>query len=132
VSDTGALGAPVGGVLVAQLGATTALWLDAGSFVVSAVLVTIAVPASGRRVPAETPRRYGALGGAALAGAVAFNAFGHRLPRRRTFVWAFAITPLVYLTLATLPSFPVALAALAVSGLVSGPINPLLNTVQSA
>jgi predicted MFS family arabinose efflux permease len=38
--------------------------------------------------------------------------------------------PVVYLTLGTLPSLPVALVALAVSGLAAGPINPLLNTVE--
>jgi MFS family permease len=38
--------------------------------------------------------------------------------------------PVVYLTLSTLPSLPVALAALVVSGIAAGPINPLLNTVQ--
>src|SRR5919106_1323612 len=38
------VGAPVGGVLVAELGATDALWLNSASFLVSAVLVAIAVP----------------------------------------------------------------------------------------
>jgi MFS family permease len=38
------LGAPLGGVLVAAFGATAALWLDAASFVVSAVLVIAFVP----------------------------------------------------------------------------------------
>jgi predicted MFS family arabinose efflux permease len=73
---------------------------------------------------------YGVFGGAALVGALAYGAFGHRLPRRLTFVCAFAVVPIVYLTMATLPSLPVALVALAVSGLAAGPINPLINTVQ--
>ena len=73
---------------------------------------------------------YGVFGGAALVGALAFSAFGHRLPRRLTFVCSFAIVPVVYLTLATMPSLPVVLVALAISGLAAGPINPLLNTVQ--
>lgn len=180
------VGAPIGGVLVAQLGATGALWLDAGSFLVSAALVTTAVPAVKRAIATDTPRRYlaelaeglrfiwaqrlfralvatilitnfldapfpvvmpvfaretfgsatdlgvmyGAAGGAALVGALAFSAFGHRLGRRLTFVCSFAIVPVTYLVLATLPSLPVALVALAVSGLAGGPINPLLNTVQ--
>jgi MFS family permease len=182
------VGAPVGGVLVAELGATTALWLDAASFVVSAAIVAGAVPRPVRPVETEEapPRRYvtelaegmrfiwgrrlfrafvvtilitnlldapftvvmpvfareafgsasdlglmyGVFGGAALAGALAYSAIGHRLPRRRTFVSCFAVVPFVYLTLATLPTLPVALAALTVSGLAAGPINPLLNTVQ--
>ena len=73
---------------------------------------------------------YGVFGGFALAGALAFSAFGHRLPRRLTFVCCFVIVPVVYLTMATLPSLPVVLAALAASGLAAGPINPLLATVQ--
>jgi predicted MFS family arabinose efflux permease len=73
---------------------------------------------------------YGIFGGFALAGALAFSVFGHRLPRRLTFVSCFAIVPILYLTMATLPSLPVALAALALSGLAAGPINPLLATVQ--
>jgi MFS family permease len=180
------VGAPIGGVLVAGLGATTALWLDAASFLVSASLVAGAVPRPVRTADAEPPRRYltelaegmrfiwgqrlfrafvvtilitnlldapftvvmpvfareafgsasdlglmyGVFGGAALVGALGYGAIGHRLPRRRTFVFCFAVVPFVYLTLATLPSLPVALAALTVSGLAAGPINPLLNTVQ--
>jgi MFS family permease len=180
------VGAPLGGILVAELGATTALWLDAGSFLVSAALVGGLVPAARRVAKSEAPRRYlselaeglrfiwrqrllrafvvtimitnlldapfpvvmpvfareafgsaadlglmyGAFGGAALVGALAYSAFGHRLPRRLTFVTCFAVVPIPYLILAMLPSLPVALAALAVSGLAAGPINPLLNTVQ--
>ena len=55
---------------------------------------------------------YGTLGGAALVGALVYSAVGHRLPRRRTFVCCFALFPLSYLTIATTPSLPVALAAL--------------------
>ncbi len=74
---------------------------------------------------------YGAFGGAALAGALVYSAIGHRLPRRRTFVGCFAVLPVTYLTLATMPSLPVALAALVVTGFVAGPINPLLFTVTA-
>ncbi len=38
------VGGPLGGALVAVLGPTTALWLDAGSFLVSAALVALFVP----------------------------------------------------------------------------------------
>jgi MFS family permease len=38
------VGAPIGGALVAVFGATTALWLDAASFLVSAALVILFVP----------------------------------------------------------------------------------------
>jgi MFS family permease len=52
------VGAPVGGLLVSELGATTALWLDAASFLVSAALVTSAVPAPRRELVEERPGRY--------------------------------------------------------------------------
>jgi MFS family permease len=52
------VGAPIGGLLVAQVGATTALWLDAASFLVSAALVTTAVPAVAKEFAADAPRRY--------------------------------------------------------------------------
>lgn len=39
--------------------------------------------------------------------------------------------PVVYLVLATLPPLPAALGALAILGVASGPLNPLLLTVSS-
>jgi MFS family permease len=181
------IGAPVGGVLVAAFGATTALWLDAASFLVSAALVGFFVPrpAAAAAGEEEAPGRFfkeltegmrfiwerrvlravvlmvllsnlleapfpvvmsvfareeygsasdlglmfGVFGGGALAGSLVYSAIGHRLPRRRTFLWCFAGIPIAYLALATLPPLPVALVALAVTGLVAGPINPLLFTV---
>jgi MFS family permease len=74
---------------------------------------------------------YGTLGAAALVGALLYSSIGHRLPRRRTFVCCFAVFPVTYLTIATQPSLPVALLALAIGGLASGPVNPLLFTVIS-
>src|SRR5262245_2994052 len=38
------LGAPLGGILVAAVGATAALWIDAASFLVSAALVLLLIP----------------------------------------------------------------------------------------
>jgi MFS family permease len=181
------VGGPLGGVLVAELGATTALWLNAASFVVSAAIVVGAVPRARREVDAEPPGRfiadlaegmrfiwghrlvraivvtvlltnfldapdpvvmpvfareaygsatdlgvmYGVLGGAGLVGSLAYSALGHRLPRRLTFVGCFAVVPLNYLVLSTLPPLPAALVALAVVGIAAGPLNPLLFTVAS-
>ena len=73
----------------------------------------------------------GVLGGTALAGALVYGAVGHRLPRRRTFLACFAVVPVGYLVLATMPPIPVALLALGVAGFAAGPINPLLFTVQT-
>jgi predicted MFS family arabinose efflux permease len=50
------VGAPIGGVLVAELGATTALWLDAASFLVSAALVATLVPGARRKTTEATER----------------------------------------------------------------------------
>jgi len=190
IQQSGVLvGGPLGGVLVATLGPTTALWLDAGSFLVSAGLVAFLVPRPRRRDEStEEPAKgryfaelaeglrfiwqqrviravvltvlvtnlldspfpvlmsvfarqeygsaadlgliYGAFGGAALAGSLAFSAVGHRLPRRRVFVTCFATFPVMYLTLATLPSLWVAILGAALVGFAAGPINPLLATIQ--
>jgi predicted MFS family arabinose efflux permease len=176
------IGAPLGGVLVAGLGATNALWLDSATFLVSAAIVTFFVPGPTRKPAEAEPTRFiaelaeglrfiwrsrvvraivatvlvtnlldapfsvvmavfanqeygsatvlglmfGVFGGAALVGALGYSAIGHRLPRRLTFVSCFALVPPMYLVLATLPPLPVALAVLALAGLLAGPINPLL------
>jgi len=72
----------------------------------------------------------GVFGGAALIGALAFSAIGHRLPRRLTFVTCFVVWAADYLVLSTLPSLPLTLVALAVGGLAVGPLNPLLGTLS--
>jgi MFS family permease len=179
------VGAPIGGLLVAGVGATNALWLNSASFLVSAALVALFVPRPGLAAEHEERGRflaelaegmrfiwdarllramlltvlvsnfldapfpvimavfaeetygsaaelgllYGTLGGAALVGALVYSSIGHRLPRRWTFVGCFAIFPLSYLTIATTPSLPVAVAAFAIAGLASGPVNPLIFTI---
>ncbi|HEX4745267.1 MAG TPA: MFS transporter [Gaiellaceae bacterium] len=74
---------------------------------------------------------YGAFGGAALVGSLAYGWRGHRLRRRPLFLVSFTAIPAMYLVLATLPSLPVAIAALALVGLISGPLNPLIFTVTA-
>jgi MFS family permease len=179
------VGAPLGGLLVTELGATNALWLDSASFLVSAALVATVIPAAHAKDGDESRARYlselaegirfiwnqrliraviatvlvtnfldapfsvvmsvyareafgsatdlglmfGVFGGAALASSLAFSVVGHRLPRRLTFVSCFLVWAADYLVLATLPSLPVTLIALAVGGLAVGPLNPLLGAV---
>jgi len=175
-------------VLVATLGGTAALWVDAASFLVSAGLVAGLIPRPDRGPEHEAARgrffaelaeglafiwrrplvravvamvlltnlieapatvvlavfardeygsakdfgvMVGVLGGAALVGALVYSGIGHRLPRRRTFLFCFAGVPVAYLGLAIVPPFPLALAALAVGGVTAGPINPLLFTVMT-
>lgn len=71
-----------------------------------------------------------ASGGGAMVSAILYGAFGHRLPRRPTFLISFLLLALGYWPLAFLPPLPVTIAALALLGLFAGPINPLLGAVQ--
>ncbi len=72
----------------------------------------------------------GAFGAGALAGTLLFGAVGHRLPRRLTFLSCFVTAPLlVYAALAATPPLAVVVAAVALGGLIAGPINPLYATV---
>jgi predicted MFS family arabinose efflux permease len=64
-----------------------------------------------------------ATGGGAMVSAILYGAFGHRLPRRPTFLGSF-------LLLALLPPLPMTVASLALLGFFAGPINPLLGAVQ--
>ena len=52
------VGGPLGGILVAGVGATTALWLNAASFLVSAAIVAIAIPKARRPLDADPPGRF--------------------------------------------------------------------------
>lgn len=70
----------------------------------------------------------GTSGGAALAGALAFGAWGTRLPRRVTFVVAFLLCGAPrYVALALHARLPVILAVAAVAGFTSGCLNPIMD-----
>lgn len=72
-----------------------------------------------------------ACGGAGqFAGALAYGAVGHRLPRRPLWVAAFLVAPVAIWTLAAGLPLPALLVALFVAGVVTGPVNPLMNTVR--
>jgi MFS family permease len=182
-------GAPLAGVLIAIVGATSVLWIDAASFLVSAAIVAIGVP---RRAPAAdadadagrttsyvhelregfaflrddrtlfalvavltitnmldsvsmvalpvyAERVYGSavslglmmavVGAGSVVGALAFGAFGDRVSRRRVFTWGFAGVTLWYPVAALFPPLGVLLAAKTISGVSSGPLNPVIDTV---
>ncbi|MFR9776567.1 hypothetical protein ACL02O_10985 [Micromonospora sp. MS34] len=73
----------------------------------------------------------GAMGGGALVGSLLFSAVGHRLPRRASFVAAFAAAggpP--FWALAAAPPLPAVAAVFAVSGLAAGATNPLIGAVK--
>ncbi|MFI7214090.1 MFS transporter [Micromonospora maritima] len=185
------IGAPVAGLLVGVLGAVPVLAVDAVTFAVSALVVTLLVP-RGLRPAAEEPepgrRGYwpefaaglrflvrepllramvllvlvtnlfdaaktsvllpvvadrelggpaafgllvGTMGGGALVGSLVFSAIGHRLPRRATFVTAYALcgAPPMW-ALAAAPPLPVVVAVVALAGLAAGALNPLMGAVE--
>jgi len=73
----------------------------------------------------------GAMGGGALAGSLLFSAVGHRLPRRATFVTAFALAGAPpFWALAAAPPLPVVATVFALAGLAAGAINPLIGAVK--
>ncbi len=184
------IGAPLAGALIAVLGASRLLWLDAATFGFSALLIGLAISspavsmapsedkaASGGYLqqvregfrfigqdrltraivltvmvtnfldaplfsvimPVYATRVLGsaidlglmvsAFGGGALIEALGFGVVGHLLPRRVVFVACFIVLGLPFWLLASLPPFPATLAALVVSGVASGPINPIICTV---
>jgi MFS family permease len=71
----------------------------------------------------------GVFGAASVAGAAAFGAIGHRLPRRRTFLIAFFACCIPYFVLAATPPLWGTLAVAAVFGVCGAPLNPILGTV---
>jgi len=71
----------------------------------------------------------GAFGGGAVLGAIIYGAVGHRWSRRRTFlVGVFAIGG-SFAVVAALPPVPIMIAALFLSGLISGPNGPMITTI---
>ncbi len=70
-----------------------------------------------------------AFGGGAVLGAILYGAVGHRWPRRITFlIGVFAIGG-SFAVVAALPPVPIMIAALFLSGLISGPNGPMINTI---
>jgi MFS family permease len=99
--------------------------LDAG---MGAVLL----PVHASRV-LHSPQAYGlivgTMGGAALAGALAFGAWGARLPRRRTFLVAYVLCGLPrFASLALHAPLAVIVVVGAVAGFASGSLNPIMDT----
>jgi predicted MFS family arabinose efflux permease len=177
-------GAPAAGVLIAVVGATNVLWIDAGSFLVSALLVAGLVPRSTADRPRERERyveelragfrflrsdrtlvvlvavvtltnlfdsisvvalpvlanrvygtatslglMMGAVGAGSVVGALAFASFGERFSRRRVFCWGFLGVTAWYPVAAAFPPLGFVVGAKAFSGLASGPLNPVIDTV---
>ncbi|HYO92524.1 MAG TPA: MFS transporter, partial [Pyrinomonadaceae bacterium] len=69
-------------------------------------------------------------GAGAMLGTIIFGAIGHRLPRRMTFALSFIVVGLQFFFLAALPPVGFIIAAFALLGLASGPLNPIIMTVM--
>lgn len=179
------VGAPLAGVLIATIGAPNLLFVDAATFVVSALVIVWLVPRperttarerapylhdlrAGLRCVAADPmiravtvmcmmtnmidagmgsvllpvhaervlrsaQAFGLIvgvsGGSALAGALAFGAWGGRLPRRRTFLVAFILCGMPrYAVLAVRAPLLAILLVCAIAGFASGSLNPIMDT----
>jgi MFS family permease len=73
---------------------------------------------------------FSTFGAGAVVGTILFSFVAGRLPRRPTFIAGFFMMGLGYLALATAPPWPLALAAMLVMGLSSGPVNPILMSIR--
>lgn len=186
------LGASLGGVLIAVLGAEAVLLVDAATFGVSALLIvfgirglagaepaTYAAPVSLRTYWAELREGYtflvrsrlllaitlmimvtngldvgwssvllpvhaerelggsvqlgllsGLFGAGALAGALAYGALGHRLPRWPVYTVCFLLCGAPrFLVAAWVPGWGALAATMVIGGLAAGALNPILSTV---
>jgi len=73
----------------------------------------------------------GAMGGGALVGSLVFGAIGHRLPRRASFVAAFALAgPPPHLVLAAGLPLSAVVVVTAVSGFAAGALNPIIGIIK--
>jgi MFS family permease len=71
-----------------------------------------------------------ASGAGMLLGATLYGMFGQRLSRTTIWLGAFLLSPLEYWALAASPPLAALLLALFVSGVLIGPINPLMVTIR--
>ncbi|MFP5352643.1 MAG: MFS transporter [Actinomycetota bacterium] len=73
---------------------------------------------------------FGAFGGGALTGALAYGAIGHRFSRRWVFVIAFLLVALRAFPFIPVPPLFLLVAAMFVFGIGSGPLNPILGLAE--
>lgn len=119
------------------------IWRDRLTFtVVSTVMVTnfLDAPLFAVIMPVYVSRVFGSpvnlgliiagFGAGAMLGTIIFGAVGHRLPRRLTFALSFIVVGLQFFFLAALPPVGFIIAAFALLGLASGPLNPIIMTVM--
>ena len=182
-------GPPIAGLLIASIGAQNVLWVDAASFLVSALLVwtgvrdervevedadtlpylqslregvtfvlkdrllmvvilTVTVtnildaiisfvllPAYFKQIVESSVGfglTVGAFGAGALLGALVYGAIGHRFSRRWVFIIAFLMVSIRAFPYLAVPAVPVLVAWMLISGMGSGPLNPILSAAELA
>lgn len=72
---------------------------------------------------------FAGLGGGTLAGSLLYGAFGPQLPRRGIFVGGMILLGIPFWILALTPSLTIAVVALVLVGLATGPLVPLISTI---
>ena len=95
-------------------------------------LNTVILPVFARRAfgnAAALGLMLGAFGAGALAGAVLYGMVGYRYSKRSVFIVSGVVSLVPIWVLSTTPALPIAVAALVVEGLASGPYGPIVTTI---
>lgn len=182
------IGPMIAGFLVAWIGTSNVLWVNAVAFALSAAIMmtlipTISLPAQPSeerasfmantmfgfrfirqhrlllwlagflcltnfldaplatvQMPALVEEHYGsaerlgillgAHGIGAVISTIIFSAIAPRLSRRKTFIICFILCAPLGLVMAMVPPYPIAVAAVLVTGFFAGPINPILMSIR--
>lgn len=98
-----------------------------------APLATVQLPALVREYYGSAERLgilLSAIGGGAVVGTIIFSAIAPRLSRRKTFITCFFVISLMGVVISTIPPYSVAVAAMLMFGLASGPLNPILMSIR--
>ena len=100
---------------------------------ISAPLVAVVLPVFAERVfgsAADLGLMFSALGAGSLVGATVYGAIGPRLSRRTLWFGCYLLMPLVFWVLLARPSLPLLLAGVALEGIITGPVSPLMVTIR--
>jgi predicted MFS family arabinose efflux permease len=96
-------------------------------------LVPIVLPVMAREAfgdPLVLGIMVSAFGSGGLIGALAFGAIGRRIPRRRLYTGVMVVWPMLYATLALVPSLAASVLALVILGIAAGSLVPMQATIR--
>ncbi|HET9223248.1 MAG TPA: MFS transporter [Roseiflexaceae bacterium] len=114
--------------LLLSIAVTLAITNFFGNTLLAVILPVYAKAAFGRAT--DLGVIIAASGAGMLVGATIFGAVGHRLPRRAAWLVAFMVVPVEFWVLTLSPPLWLIVTVLAISGVISGPIDPLLVTLR--